>query len=402
MAAEALERCEALGGDVFLVNLLKTIAVIDLFKERSGLIPSFDLLKTCFPSVSKKVLKKSLGTLNKWSLTIFKKFQDAHAIFAGSDFNIDQAVGIALEDIDELDFDALKSLAGLQPILAKRHYYETGAMRWFDVNITPAKDVMAVASRFRPKNGVIGEFLLVIPTEGEDEEQVKLLCREAAKLSDKWDIVAGYSPRAWSVVMLARELLAIDKVSNDHPELAGDPIARREVTARLADLQAQLETELSKSFDKAEWCRKYYSSKQYRQSDLNSLASELVDRRFDQCPKLHNELLNRQKPSGSAIAGQNALLRHMITRDGEPRLGIVGYPAEGGLYSSLLRLQGFTLRPKMGGGLFLLRATKLIHIGCFQHGMRRSNLLKKIRGVLSLYQSFMICGLSNLSASKKG
>lgn len=348
LAAEALERCEALGGDGFLVDLLKTIAVVDLFKERSGLVPSFGLIQTCFPDVSAKDLKAALEKLDKWSLTIFKKFQDAHAIFAGSDFDIDQAVGVALDEIDELDFDALKSLAGLQPILAKRHYHETGAMRWFDVNITPARDVMDVAARFKPKNGVIGEFLLVVPTEGEEEEQVKTLCRDAAKLSDQWDIVAGFSPRAWSVVMLARELLALDKVNNDHPELAGDPVARREVTARLADLQAQLETELTKSFDKADWCRKHHSTKHYRQSDLNSLASDLAERRYDQCPKLHNELLNRQKPSSSAIAGQNALLRHMITREGEPRLGINGYPAEGGLYASLLEATGLYSETKDG------------------------------------------------------
>lgn len=346
LSAEALERCEALGGDGFLVDLLKTIAVVDLFKERSGLVPSFELLITCFPDVGEKALKDALATLDKWSLTVFKKFQDAHAIFAGSDFDIDQAIGIALEDIDDLDFAALKSLAGLQPILAKRHYHETGAMRWFDVNITPAKDVMDVASRFRPKNGVIGEFLLVVPTEGEEEEHVKTLCWEIAQLSDQWDTITGYSPQAWSVVMLARELLALDKVNNDHPELAGDPVARREVTARLADLQAQLETELTKSFDKAEWCRKHYPTKQYRQSDLNSLASELAERRFDQCPKLHNELLNRQKPSSSAIAGQNTLLRHMIIREGEPRLGIDGYPAEGGLYASLLEATGLYTETK--------------------------------------------------------
>lgn len=348
LAAEALERCEALGGDGFLIELLKTIAVVDLFKERSGLSPSLGLIQTCFPEISTKDLKAALGKLDKWSLTIFKKFQDAHGIFAGSDFNIDQAVGVALDEIDELDFKALKSLVGLQPILAKRHYHETGAMRWFEVNITPVKDVINLANRFKPQNGVIGEFLLVVPTEGEEEEHVKVLCRNAAEISAQWDIVAGYSPRAWSVVILARELLALEKVKNDHPELAGDPVARREVTARLANLQAQLETELTKSLDKAQWCSKHHSPKPYRQSDLNSLASDLAERRFNQCPKLHNELLNRQKPSGSAIAGQNTLLRHMITREGEPRLGIDGFPAEGGLYASLLEATGLYSETKDG------------------------------------------------------
>lgn len=348
LAAEALERCEALGGDEFLVGLLKTIAVIDLFKERSGLVPSFDLIQTCFPDVSMKDLRDGLDKLDKWSLTIFKKFQNAYVIFAGSDFNFDKAIGVALDEIDELDFDVLKSLAGLQPILAKRHYHETGAMRWFDVNITPAKDVVDVAARFKPKNGVIGEFLLVVPTEGEKEEYVARLCRDVAKLSDQWDIVAGYSVRTRSIVILARELLALDRVINYHPELSGDSVARREVSARLADLQAQLETELMKSFDTAEWCHKYHSTKNYRHSDLNSLASSLAEQRYDQCPKIHNELLNRQKPSSSAIAGQNALMRHMLTREGEPRLGIEGYPAEGGLYASLLEVTGLYAETKEG------------------------------------------------------
>lgn len=348
LAAEALERCEARSGDSFLVELLKTIAVVDLFKERSCLVPSFDLIRTCFPDVREEDLKEGLATLDNWSLTIFRKFQDAHAVFAGSDFNIDQAVGFALEEIDGLDFEALKSLSGLQPILAKRHYHETGAMRWFDVNIAPAKEVVHMASRFRPKNGVIGEFLLALPTEGENEKHMESICREAAKLSDQWDIIAGYSSQAWSVVILARELLALDKVRNDHPELASDPVARREVSARLADLQAQLETELTKSLDRAEWCRKHHTTKRYRQSDLNCLASEISEKRYEQCPKIHNELLNRQKPSSSAIAGQNMLLRHMITREGTPRLGIDGYPSEGGLYASLLEATGLYTETKDG------------------------------------------------------
>ncbi len=348
LAAEAIERCEAVGGDIFHVNLLKTIAVIDLFKERSGLVASFKLLKSCFPNVTVNSLRKGLKKLDDWSLTIFKKFQDAHAIFAGSDFDIEQAVVKTLEEIDEIDFAALKSLAGLQPILAKRHYHETGAMRWFDVNIPLACEVVELASCFKSKNGVIGEFLLAIPTEGEDEDTVKKLCRDAAKSSDRWDIVVGLSKRSWAVITLARELLALDKVNNDHPELAGDPVARREVSARLADWQAQLESELDKSFDQAEWHRKHHSPKLCRQVDLNSLASELADKYFNQCPRLHNELLNRQKPSSSAIAAQNALLRHMIQNEDKPRLGIEGYPAEGGLFTSILEATGLYTKTQEG------------------------------------------------------
>lgn len=340
LAAEALERCEAIGGDALHISLLKTIAVIDLFKERSGLVANSELLRTCFPDTPTKALEKALSQLDTWSFTIFKKFLDARAIFAGSDFDIDAAVRAALDEIDEIDFKELKTLAGLQPILAKRHYHETGALRWFDVNIVPVSGIVEFAAGFEPENGAIGQFLLAIPTEGESEDDAEDLCRKAARHSDAWDIVVGISKRSWAVVPLARELFALDSVSNDHPELAGDPVARREVSARLAALQALLEAELHKAFDNALWFRKNHQPKRLRQADLNGIASELADRRFEQSPRLYNELLNRQKPSSNAIAAQNTLLRRMVLNEGEPRLAIEGFPAEGGLFASILEATG--------------------------------------------------------------
>ena len=336
LAAEALERCESIGGDALHIKLLKTIAVIDLFKERSGLLANSELLRTCFPETSSNELEQAFSQLDNWSFTIFKKFLDARAIFAGSDFDIDQAVRKALDDIGEIDLTALRSLAGLQPILAKRHYHETGALRWFDVNIVPVNGLVEYAAKLEPKNGAIGQFLLSVPSGGESEELVEDQCRKAARQSGALDILAGVSKRSWAVVPLARELLALDSVSNDHPELAGDSVARREVSARLAALQALLETELHKAFDNALWFRKNHRPQHFRLAQLNSITSELAGLRFKQSPCLHNELLNRQKPSSNAIAAQNNLLRRMVLNEGDSRLGINGFPAEGGLYASIL------------------------------------------------------------------
>lgn len=340
LAAEALERCEAISDDVLHTRLLKTIAVIDLFKERSGLTANVEILKSCFSDVPDKNLERALDDLDRWSFTIFKKFLDARAIFAGSDFDIDQAVRAALDEITSIDFNELKKLAGLQPILAKRHYHETGVLRWFDINIVPVSGLMDFASQSRANVSAVGQFLLAIPTEGEDESYAEEMCRKAARLSSESDIIVGISKRSWSIVPLARELFALERVSNDHPELQGDAVARREVSARLTSLQALLEAELHKIFDNALWFRKNHKPKQLRQADLNSVASDLADHRFNLSPRIHNELLNRQSPSSNAIAAQNILLRRMVMNEGEDRLGITGFPAEGGLFSSLLESTG--------------------------------------------------------------
>ena len=340
LATEALERCEAIGGDILHIRLLKAIAIVDLFRERSGLLANFELLHTCLPETSDKVLEKALKQLDTWSFTIFKKFLDARAIFAGSDFDIDQAVSSALDDLDDVDFKELNSLPGLQPILAKRHYHNTGALRWFAVNIVPVRELIDFVSGHSQESGAIGQFILAIPTEDENDSYAEDQCLKAISFSDSWNTVIGISNRSWNIVRLARELYALDSVSNDHPELAGDPVARREVSARLATLQDLLEKELEKAFDDALWYQKNCQPKDLRRADLNNIASELADRCFEKSPRLHNELMNRQRPSGSAIAAQNNLLRRMVLNDGEPRLGIKGFPSEGGLFASILEATG--------------------------------------------------------------
>ncbi len=340
LAAEALERCESVGGDDLHIRLLKTIAVIDLFKERSELSPSNGLLRTCFVDTTDQALEKALRQLVKWSLVIYKKYLGAYAIYAGSDFDIEEAVRVQLEEIDSVDFSHLTILSGLQPILAKRHYHETGTLRWFEITIAPLHEVVNLATNYKPNNGAIGQFVLTIAAQGESEEEARKLCREAARKSGKWDIVTGVSKWSRSIMSLARELIALEHIRNDCLELSGDSVARKEVVARLANLQGKLENELRKSIDSAEWHRKNYPAKAYAQYELNKLASELADVRFYKCPKVHNELLNRQKPSGSAVAAQKALLRCMVLNEGKYRLGIKGYPAEGGLFASLLESTG--------------------------------------------------------------
>lgn len=340
LAAEAVERCDAIGGDKLHIQLLKSIAIIDLFKDRSGIVPSVDLLQACVPGFTKNALQEALEQLKDWSLIIFKKFLGAYAVFAGSDFDIDQAVESALEEHKEVDFVALRMLAGLHPVLAKRHYHEYGALRWFDVDIAPLDQIVEVAEAFEPGPGTIGQFLLAIPTSGEESEQANKLCREAARHFGDWDFVVGLSQRSWFITDLARELLALERVRNERTELQGDPVARREVRARLATLQAQLETELHRAFNLANWFQKNHSPKPLMQDELNSLASNLADRRFPRTPRLHNELLNRIKPSSNAIAAQNMLLRRMVGNEGDLRLGIEGFPAEGGLFASVLEATG--------------------------------------------------------------
>ncbi len=340
MSADALVRCETLGGSELHLRLLKVIALADLLKERSRLPVSRALLESVLPGSDEKAVGMALDDLSRWSLATFRRFSGAWTIFEGSDFDIDRAVEEAKRDLVGTEREKLQQLATFRPMVAKRHYHDTGALRWFDVSVASLASLKEKFRTYEPQHGAIGCFLLAIPTEGEPAEKAKRLCREASRIGGPWDTVVGLAPNSWSIPGLVIELAALEQVSEGHPELQGDRVARTEVAARIGSIRERLDSDLARAYDSATWYRQEERASRMTRSELNLLASRLADRRFSDAPVLRNELLGRSKPSSSAAAARNALLRRMATKEHEERLGIEGFPAEGGLYFSLLKAAG--------------------------------------------------------------
>ena len=331
-SVEAVERCETLSGDALCIKVLKTIALVGMFRERSGLAASAELLMVALPAHQGPEVAAAIARLKNWSLIIYRRFDDSYSVFEGSDFDIEHAVNRAVESMGGLDFDRLEALAKIRPIVAKRHYHKIGALRWFDVRVVPLAEVDVAVATYAPLEGAIGAFFLAIPTMGESEAECHTKCKGAASVASAG--VSGLPPEGrhgsgsqlWPWSRYVRS-----------PELQGDGVARREIEGRISHLQGYIESALVQSFDTAHWYQWGKPAKAFSPKELNGLASDLADDRFRASPALLNELLNRTKPSSNAVAAQNALLRAMVLHEGEERLGIEGFPAERGLYESLLR-----------------------------------------------------------------
>ena len=359
LAVDAVERCDARGGGRTHSDLVKAVALIDLFKERSGLLSSPDVLAHALPGLAPPDLARAMEQLLAWSVVIHRKHAGAYSVYAGSDFDIDAAVGEARARASGIDFARMRSLAALQPVLAKRHYHRTGALRWFDVDLAPLEGGADAVRSARPRDGATGLFLLLVGTDAEAGEEADGLRRsavEAAALA-AIPVVVG-STRDNAVLRdLAAELLALEAVRTERAELNGDAVARREVDARIARTGADLEEWLRQAFVGTEWTvpasgaagTSVAAPVQGDLAGLNLVASSLADRFYPASPLVHNELLNRVRPSSNAISAQKALLRAMVEGADLPRLGIGGYPAEGGLYTSLLG-QTRLHRPQAGLG----------------------------------------------------
>lgn len=335
-AADAIERCEARGTKIH-VDLAKSIALIDMFRNGSGLAADRTTLETCVPYADKDAIDAALTDLTRWSVAVFRKHMDSWAIFAGSDFDIDSAVAAAAAQITGLDLERLAKLAALQPVLAKRHYHETGTLRWFQTELRNLADLGKVGAR---ASDAAGYFILALPDQGETREAAQSACKSFSAQASEQLIAIGLPRNALRIRELGNELVALEAVRASRPELEGDPVARREIAARISAVSADLEEELRHGFSNAAW---YEAGKRLKLDDgssLSKIASGLADKRFEHAPKIHSELLNRQKPSSNTQGGVRALAHAMVKNANQPTLGIEGFPVERGLYATVLAAAG--------------------------------------------------------------
>lgn len=336
VGADALERCLAAGASNLEIDLLKTIALIDLFRERSGLVATSQLLAhSVGTGVTARQVDLALKSLVARSCIVYRRHQEAYALYAGSDFDIDGALAQTMPAPNTIDLAKLRQLAGLQPVLAKRHYHTTGAIRWFDIELASLHDLNSVVGQKARTQRAAGRFVIAIPTESEAPTKARRIC-EQASASAPPTVVIGLSEQAWHVVHLAREFMALTTIHDERPELRGDTVARREVLGRLNGTRANLEQHLQQMVEQAIWFRPNCEPTRYSASNLNSLASDISDDIFADSPHIHNELLNRDFPSSNAVKAQRDLMKRMLSGAGQHRLGINGWPAEAGLMESIL------------------------------------------------------------------
>ncbi|MFN7153710.1 MAG: ATP-binding protein [Acidovorax sp.] len=336
-AVEAIERTEAKTGNPLLVELIKNIAVIDLFRNGSGLAADLAVLGAIFYKVPLTEIEKGLEELARMRVALFKKHIGAWSVFEGSDFDIDAAIAKALAASPGVDYNHLAQLMGLHPVVAKRHYHETGTMRWMNLSLSKLDEAERMAEKYTPSKGEFGLFALALPGRGVGTKSAHRRADDASRLAP-WPVLVGIPRNHARIEELGAELMALEAVKERH-ELQGDAVARREVHARLAAVKANLEEQLQAAVTDAQWFNGSEESIEVG-ARLSPIASDLADEIYRSSPLVWSELVNRDSVSSNSVKARRDLLHRMLSHERAEHLGIEGFPAERGLYETLLRSTG--------------------------------------------------------------
>jgi hypothetical protein len=336
IAIDALNKCQARGFSNGHIDVLKTITVIDLFSNTSGVVASLDLLRSLYQNENIDI-SAVLKDLTKLSVIIYKKHISAYSIYEGSDFNIDKAIEEAFSDINVFSIDRLTEIANFKPIIAKRYYHKHGSLRWFDVLIVPINDCEFFLKKEWQRNRATGIFAVLLPASKEEEETVHNIINNSKKYD--FPVIFTIADNTKIINEYLQELLALEWIQNNRNELGGDSVARREIEDRVQLLCSFLGTQLSNILVKSDWFINGYSEMK-KLSELSILASDICEKVYSKSPIIKSELINRDRPSGNANTALYALLKDMVSSRNSVNLGIEGFSPEKGLYSILLKDTG--------------------------------------------------------------
>ena len=325
-------------------DVLKTVGLLSMYGAGVGLSASKEAIDLAVGCDS----RTALAILEDRSIIVYRKHAGGYGLWDGSDVDLDAAFARAREHVDSGDVVArLRRSLALRPLVARKHYAETGTLRFLDVTVASATR-RAIDQALDEPTEADGRIVYAIPGPNEQMEDVTERVREPTN-AGKLRIVAV--PRAFKGIEAAlREAECWSWVSRNVPELEGDRAARREVQARhlaarqgLEHLAGRLFSLAGSAFEPSEcvWVADGDEHDLRSARQFQRWLSTRCEQEFPKAPTLHNELLNRRQLSSAAAAARRNLLQRMVERSHEERLGIEGTPPEASMYEAMLRRGGF-------------------------------------------------------------
>ena len=338
--------------DELQVKILKTVGILNLIND-GDLVPTEEsvvlALSRFHPTERRRVqgtlkkLRKDKGVLYDrgrvrglclWphtSVDLEKAYEDARRVVDDP-----QHVGSFIKD-------SLESL----PIVARRHYIETGNLRHFDVHYCSVNELSGPFER----HGIDADGLIIVPLcETETERETALEFAKDLSVQERSNCLVAVPCPLNHLASLIQEVQRWEWISTNILELNADKFAREEVSRQKSAARLQLEKRIQsnvgfKQFTGQMMLEWFHEGRPLRVKDgreLLSILSRIFDKVYDHAPRIQNELVNRRNLSSAAAAARMRLIERMFTDAETEFLGMIPEkkPPEMSIYLSVLKNTG--------------------------------------------------------------
>ena len=326
------------------LKLIKTIGLLSIIGEVSAnLKASKWMLRYALDDYTKAFTQEfedALEALERRSIVTYRRYNDTYALWEGSDIDIETLFHQAEGHLDpnERLMTYLSSLLPPRPLIARRHLFEKGTLRYFTVRYTDLENFDTNLND--PLGDADGLLLYALP---RDEYEVTQLIEKASgkDAASRPEVLIAIPHSTGFLRDAVTELACLRWISENTPELDGDAIARRELSIRWIEAERDVSNQLTAIFGRGSdntcnWYSEGHPVDINSQRSRNEQLSNICDAVYHKTPIVRNELINRRKISGTITTARKKLIQAILENTDKENLGITGYPPEMSIYRSLL------------------------------------------------------------------
>lgn len=341
-AQEAIQRVTQ---NTAALNVLKVIAMLELVQGGLGIPTSAETIAYALGDDDSSEVAVALANLVEQGVLVKRKRNTEFALAVSDAVNIEALYEeAARRNESELMQAGINAALSKRPVVANRHYDETGTIRTMGVLVgTPDSWPQAPA----PKQDEAlpdGWLKIVLVVEGADStvRALQRMAEERDLLSVSGCLVLSAEGRA-ALADYAIWLEIMREVSAKRL----DPWSTRYVEGRLQEAANAVERAVTSALmPSAERPGPTYwhLGAQIQGSEMmnaSQLASWLFEHAFPETPRIVNELINKDRPASPIVLARQRLFEVILAGDvSRPICGPDEYPPERLIHTSLLRETG--------------------------------------------------------------
>jgi hypothetical protein len=331
-------------------QILKTVGLLNLLDEQS-LLASEQAVRLAVIGIDQSKIRnytRALNVLRKEKHVIYLRgVSGGLCLWPYTSVNLERRYEEACRAFGEQHDRISSGVAGYlenRPLVARRHYIETGNLRHFEVRYVPVPELEGTADVDHDRaDGLV----IVTLCETEEERRTALTFATSERLKDNPAVLVAVPRPLNSLATLLLEVRRWEWVEKNTPELQNDRYARQEVSRQMKYAKQKLDEtvasyvglHLFNGKTGLDWFRQGRKFEVGSNRELLRLLSKFCDELYTQAPRIINELVNRRSLSSAAAAARMRLLERIFSRQSEPLLGMDGdkKPPEMSMYLSVLK-----------------------------------------------------------------
>jgi hypothetical protein len=339
---EIITALERLSTEEFeLIQLLKTVGLLNLIGAQAGLKASKEVLSICLPSPAQ--VNTSLHILQSRSLLQFRKYNNEYRVWQGSDFDLEERLQKEHEKLRVFSLaEYLNKQYSSTPIVARKFSIQKGGLQYFNKEFVDANSLHKINA-----SSIIPRIIFYL---AEDDQNDKNFHKQYVATASPLDILVKYSDSK-TLRNAVAEVLALESIQDKSQELHSDPVAQRELRDYMQIAHNVEKLQVALLLEHPQHSLWYWQQKPLNinsKRDFQSCLSDVLGKLYYKMPIIKNELINRDKPSSQASAGRNKLLEMMLQNADKEDLGIEKFPPEKAMYRAVLHETGIHQKDNNG------------------------------------------------------